>query len=112
MQINYSQVHFISIYCSLYDVPGTVISPEDTAVNKTKSLFSGSAPSLWGDREDKGERRIRRQRGEFPGCQVGKTPCLQSRGHRFSPWLGKSSMPCSIAKIMIIKKAESVKSAI
>ena len=93
-------------------MPGTVISPEDTVVNKTKSLFSGSSPSLWRDREDKGERRIRRQRGEFPGCQVGKTPCLQSRGHRFNPWLGKSSMPCGVAKIMIIKKAESVKSPI
>ena len=95
-----------------YDMPGTVISPEYTMVNKTKSLLSGSLPSLWGDREDKGERRIRRQRGEFPGCPVVKTPCLQSRGHRFNPWVGKSRMPCGVAKIVIVKKAEWVKPAI
>ena len=93
-------------------MPGTFLSPEDTAVNKMKSLLSGTSPFLWGDREGKGGRRIRRQRGEFPGFPVVKTPCLQSRRHRFNPWLTKSSMPCGVAKIMIIKKAKWVKLAI
>ena len=31
---------------------------------------------------------ILEKKKEFPGSPVVKTPCSQSRGHGFNPWLG------------------------
>ena len=37
--------------------------------------------------------------GDFPGCPVAKTPCLQCKGHKFQPWSGNQIPTCSCCSV-------------